>query len=740
MASGGLPNQPLPATFMAQLAKNYSFGHSNVGLSDNRGPAPPPGLPSASIHPSHILPDERDAFISWIRGEFAAANAIIDAMCQHLRAIGEPSEYESLFACIHRRRSNWAVVLNMQQFFPVAEVVHALQQATFQKQQAHNNFNNEPYRLYRNKEDLNDPRNINLLRGLKEEALNVIPQTEISVADVSAALSSDPPLSNLSMSEEVTKGKSIQSPASRTNKLDTSQRLSKVAIDSIEQSTNKVPPNPTVTKSLEGRENITGSKSKTSSTYIKPPGSSSGKLFSTDFTTLSKQEQDARLPMIKVSKHFQCWEPVEGSLVNVAEGLELYENVLNTHEASQVAALISELQSAGKRGELDEDRMDSMPLVFSSLIDRLILWQILPPSKRPNYCSIEVLEEGEDCLPYLSYQHVDQYFCCLFLMAESTIVFGHKLLSDGGDHKSHFRLLLPSGSVLVVQGNSAGIANRTIIPSPRKRIMVTFTKLLHNKATNVIQSCGPFTLEQLSMPNSLFTSTSAVAAPVWPPIGLPGGRPGVQGSMPAMMKHISIARPSGMLPMPSFRPVPRVPHPIPQHLVTPGNMQGIVPTGTARMVPPVVFSPAGWQPVPSQVPPRLPNTGTGVFFPSSASDGGSNVGRSQTESGIVTLSPPSAKSETFVASSSAVFSSERQQNTSPKSTTSMVQDEKVKEKGDPSAFASSKAGNETSAVRKNTKESAHADLKLVANSNTTIKEDQQHRAFHISNKASGSKS
>ncbi|KAJ6898996.1 hypothetical protein NC652_025485 [Populus alba x Populus x berolinensis] len=73
--------------------------------------------------------DERDGFISWLRGEFAAANAIIDSLCHHLRAVGEPGEYDLVVGCIQQRGCNWNHVLHMQQYFSVGEVVAALQQA-----------------------------------------------------------------------------------------------------------------------------------------------------------------------------------------------------------------------------------------------------------------------------------------------------------------------------------------------------------------------------------------------------------------------------------------------------------------------------------------------------------------------------------------------------------------------------------------------------------------------------------
>ncbi|GAB4853461.1 hypothetical protein Ancab_017651 [Ancistrocladus abbreviatus] len=56
----------------------------------------------------------RDSILAWYRGEFAAANAIVDALCNHLTQLnnigavgGSSSEYEAVFIAIHRRRLNW---------------------------------------------------------------------------------------------------------------------------------------------------------------------------------------------------------------------------------------------------------------------------------------------------------------------------------------------------------------------------------------------------------------------------------------------------------------------------------------------------------------------------------------------------------------------------------------------------------------------------------------------------------
>lgn len=85
------------------------------------------------FHPQQV--DERDGFISWLRGEFAASNAIIDALCHHLRLVGEPGEYDGVIGCVQQRRANWNSVLHMQQYHSVAEVIYSLHQVEWMKQQ-----------------------------------------------------------------------------------------------------------------------------------------------------------------------------------------------------------------------------------------------------------------------------------------------------------------------------------------------------------------------------------------------------------------------------------------------------------------------------------------------------------------------------------------------------------------------------------------------------------------------------
>ena len=77
----------------------------------------------------------KDAIIAWFRGEFAAANAMIDALCNHLAQLagGVGSEYEQVFGAIHRRRMNWISILQMQKYESIAEVAIELRRVLDKK-------------------------------------------------------------------------------------------------------------------------------------------------------------------------------------------------------------------------------------------------------------------------------------------------------------------------------------------------------------------------------------------------------------------------------------------------------------------------------------------------------------------------------------------------------------------------------------------------------------------------------
>lgn len=80
-----------------------------------------------------VLLSDSTAMMTWFRGEFAAANAIIDALCGHLmegRSGMASSDYAGVMAAIHRRRLNWIPVLQMQKYHSISQVTLELRTAS----------------------------------------------------------------------------------------------------------------------------------------------------------------------------------------------------------------------------------------------------------------------------------------------------------------------------------------------------------------------------------------------------------------------------------------------------------------------------------------------------------------------------------------------------------------------------------------------------------------------------------
>jgi alkylated DNA repair protein alkB family protein 5 len=137
-----------------------------------------------------------------------------------------------------------------------------------------------------------------------------------------------------------------------------------------------------------------------------------------------KEEDPQHLPTGKTSKYYSCSESVDGKMINVAEGLQLFENVLDSSETNQLTLLINGIQAVGRKGrtsvgstrgfngqgrdtilfgcqhpEAHSDISEPIPACLQVIIDRLVAWHLIPPSKVPDSCSIHILDEV--CTHYL---------------------------------------------------------------------------------------------------------------------------------------------------------------------------------------------------------------------------------------------------------------------------------------------------------------------------------------------------
>ncbi|KAM7484737.1 hypothetical protein LguiA_000746 [Lonicera macranthoides] len=286
------------------------------------------------FHPQHRqwFPDERDGFISWLRGEFAASNAIIDSLCHHLRLIGEPGEYDGVIGCIQQRRSNWNPVLHMQQYFSVAEVLYALQQVTWRRQQRFSDPVKVPVREFRRSGGGAGARQ----GGQKFDSVKE--SVECNSSGNSAG--SDKGEKGIEKEGEVKLG--VEVAKFDDNKgLDKDDVGTKPRVDGCGKSLGD---SQAITSSIPVREASEVDNGSTS----KPKGSCDVQL-ENDFppSQISHEKQNLSI----VPKTFVATEMFEGKTVNVVDGMKLYEELFDESEVAKLVKLVTEFRDAGKRGQ-----------------------------------------------------------------------------------------------------------------------------------------------------------------------------------------------------------------------------------------------------------------------------------------------------------------------------------------------------------------------------------------------------
>ncbi|KAG4208142.1 hypothetical protein ERO13_A03G112900v2 [Gossypium hirsutum] len=471
----------------------------NVVLSDKMQFAAPPaagagggggGAAGGEIHQHHPrqwFPDERDGFIYWLRGEFAAANAMIDSLCQHLREVGEVGEYEAVIACIQQRRSNWNPVLHMQQYFSVAEVSYALQQVSWRRRQ-------RPY----DQGKLGGKEYKRSGFEFKGHRLEVAKEMQNSGVDNDA---------NLTVNT-ISERNDRKTEKCDDNKSCGENKVSAVAED-IKDAASKSQADSSLKKSGSSVGTIPGNTE---------PGTeevNGGCTSSCKVNDLhSAQNESEKQNLAKGPKTFVGNEMFDGKMVNVVDGLKLYEELLDEKEVSDLVSLVNDLRAAGKRGQfqgqtyvaskkpmkghgremiqlglpiadapLDDEiaagtskdrRIEAIPALLQDAIDRLVDSQVM--TAKPDSCVIDVYNEGDHSMPRMWPPWFGKPICVMFL-TECDITFGRMISVDHpGDFRGSLKLSLAPGSLLVMHGKSADFAKHAL-PSVRKqRILITFTK------------------------------------------------------------------------------------------------------------------------------------------------------------------------------------------------------------------------------------------------------------------------
>ncbi|XP_057478007.1 RNA demethylase ALKBH10B-like isoform X2 [Actinidia eriantha] len=564
-------------------------------------------MPSGNVVLSDKMqwfPDERDGFISWLRGEFAAANAIIDTLCHHLRLVGEPGEYDAVIGCIQQRRCNWNPVLHMQQYFSVAEVGHALQQVAWRQQRRVFDSLKVPGKEFRrsgvrqgqrvefgnNSSCCYDTNGSGNLVGL--ERRERVGEKEGEGENGGGVVNSDDQGGALKK-DVVAKSQADICVKSFGNSQGTSSGNSEHEVECDE-----------------------GSVSDSKGHCVVPVENGS----------CSVQSPHKKLDLPIIPKTFVGTEILDGK-VNVVDGMKLYEDLLDVSKVSELVSLVNDLRATGRKGQFqgqtfvvskrpmkghgremiqlglpiadappeDENaawtskdrRIEAIPSLLQDVIEHLAGLQVM--TVKPDSCIIDVFNEGDHSQPHIWPSWFGRPVCLLFL-TECDMTFGRVVSADHpGDYRGSLRLSVSPGSLLAMQGKSADFARHAIPTLRKQRILVTFTKSQPKKTTALAQ-----------------------VAPTshWAPMR---SRSPNHSRHPGP-KHYGPGPTTGVLAPPQVCPqIAPPPNGIQPSLFVPAPVAAAMPFPAPVALPPAS---AGWAVPPLRhPPPRVPVPGTGVFLP-----------------------------------------------------------------------------------------------------------------------------
>ncbi|CAL9775666.1 unnamed protein product [Musa acuminata subsp. burmannicoides] len=440
---------------------------------------------AATAAAAAVVPEvyARDAMIAWFRGEFAAANAIIDALCSHLAQIGGAAEYEAVFAAVHRRRLNWIPVLHMQKYYSIADVAAELRVVAANREVA--SFASAA----------EDPTEAKQLVTTPEEDKPV--ESGGAQAEEEHAASEESMVDGVGIAVEE-EAAAEEEPAATEAVADEGVQVAVVdeaAADEVSSGDSS---------DLKGTE---GGDAKGGSQEEHQEGQIS---FNEVNICVGHEDCLARPERIKILKGFVAKESVKGHMVNVVKGLKLYEDIFTNSELLTLADYINELRLAGRGGELSGEtfiffnkqmkgnkreiiqlgvplfqsttkeaasNIEPIPTALQTVIDHLVQWRLIPESRKPNSCIINFFDEDEHSQPYFKPPHLDNPISTL-LLSDTTMAFGRSLVSDHeGNYKGPLTLSINEGSLLVMRGNSADMARHVVCASPNRRIIITFVKV-----------------------------------------------------------------------------------------------------------------------------------------------------------------------------------------------------------------------------------------------------------------------
>ncbi|KAL3359282.1 hypothetical protein AABB24_016045 [Solanum stoloniferum] len=452
-----------PAAGAVANSDRVSFGNSMV--------IPTAGAPVIQQPPMTSETFAKDAIIAWFRGEFAAANAIIDALCNHITQLeGDRSEYEPVFSAIHRRRLNWIPILQMQKYYSIADVTLELRKLAARK--------------VSDRVEVADVKQSEVVKESFNEKINCHDEESENVGGEVLDVDSVRDDSNGSPESEIT---------------DTGSQEVQHFLDSDEFCTNHENcearhDQMKMTKGFVSKEPVKGHMVNVVRGL---------KLFEDVFTTNEISKLDDLVNELRVAGQ-------NGELSG--ETFILYNQQVkgSKRELIQLGAPIFE--HVKEDAACQKSHNEPIPALLQGVINHLIQWHLISENRRPNSCIINFFDEGEYSQPFLKPPHLEQPVSTLVL-ADSMMAFGRTLVSDSeGNYKGSLMLSLKEGSLLVMRGNSADMARHAMCSSPNKRVTITFFKVRTEMGNNFSEAAPltrAMTIWQPGVPTQYATANRA---------------------------------------------------------------------------------------------------------------------------------------------------------------------------------------------------------------------------------------
>ncbi|KAJ0518004.1 putative alpha-ketoglutarate-dependent dioxygenase AlkB-like superfamily [Helianthus annuus] len=342
-------------------------------------------IPATAVQPAAVMPEAyaKDAIISWFRGEFAAANAIIDALCGHLSQLeGGRCEYEAVFAAIHRRRLNWIPILQMQKFFSIADVTVELEKVA---------------------EKVKVP--------VVEMKREIVVEEPVEIMDVNGG--------GEVVDDDLFKDYSPKSGITDAGSQEVNSAAESIEVCSNQEDWEARRAEMKLTKGFAAKESVKGHMVN----VVRGLKLYEDILNATELSKLTDYVTELRIA------------GQNGELSG--ETFIMYNQ--------QSKAIKRELIQFGAPifGQIKDDQasnIDPIPAPLEAIIDHLIQLHLISENRRPNSCIINFFDEGEFSQPFLKPPHLEQPISTIVL-SESTMAFGRSLVCDNeGNYKGPLML------------------------------------------------------------------------------------------------------------------------------------------------------------------------------------------------------------------------------------------------------------------------------------------------------------